>query len=279
MVKAIQIQHDETFDAALRFAKNAGFQYVALGFGSSRVFHEDGWEKEIGRINSLLEEKGLMCIQTHLPYYDLKIDSSIIDPAFEKAIKRCIRATSILGAKYAVLHLRSAFDRDFSTTLAREDNRRSINDYIPVAKDSGVVIALENLPIFPWDTSWRFYSHDYEELISFADSFKSDNVKICWDFGHAHLTGIDQRRALSLIGDKLVCTHIHDNFENNDHHLIPGIGTVKWEEIMPTLNDIGYQGPLTLELEYKNIPDIKSYINHSYFALEYLEKLVGGVGE
>ena len=279
MIKAIQIQHDEPFEEVLRYAKAAGFRYVALGFGSSRIFHEDSWEKEIEKIISLLDENRLLCVQTHLPYYNLKIDSSIVDPKFEEAIKRCIRATSILGAKCAAMHLRSAFDRDFSTTLAREDNRRAIENYLPAALDSGVVIALENLPIFPWDTSWRFYSWDYEELISFADSFKSDNVKICWDFGHAHLTGIDQRRALSLIGDKLVCTHIHDNFGNDDHHLIPGIGTVKWEEIMPTLNDIGYQGPLTLELEYKNIPDIKSYINHSYFALEYLEKLVGGVGE
>ncbi len=275
MTKAIQIQHDEAMEEALRFAKDAGFRYVALGFGSSRVFHEDGWEGEIYRIKSLLDEYELGCVQTHLPYYNLKIDSSVVDPLFEEAIKRCIKATSMLGAKYAAMHPRSAFDRDFSSKLAREDNYKAVLDYIPVAKEAGVIIALENLPIFPWDTNWRFYSWDYEELISLADSFNSENVKICWDFGHAHLTGIDQKRALSLIGDRLVCTHIHDNFENDDHHLIPGIGTIKWEEFMPTLNEIRYKGPLTLEIEYKNIHGMESYIKHSYFALAKLEEFIG----
>ena len=180
-----------------------------------------------------------------------------------------------MGAKCAAMHLRSAFDRDFSTALAREDNRKAIENYLPTALDSGVVIALENLPIFPWDTSWRFYSWDYEELISLCDSFESENVKICWDFGHASLTGTDQRRALSLVGERLACTHIHDNFGNDDHHLIPGTGIIKWNDIMPVLGDIKYGGPLTLEIDYKDGISLEAYIKLAYLRLSELEEMIG----
>lgn len=275
MVKAIQIQHNEIMEKAFSYAKSAGFEYVSLGFGSSKAFHGDGWEKETLRIKSLLDKYGLKCVQTHLPYYSLKIDSSVIDEQFEIAIERCIRATAMLGGKCTAMHLRSAFDRDFSSSLAREDNIKAVRRYIKTAKDSGVVIALENLPIFPWDTTWRFYSYDYEELISLCDSFESENVKICWDFGHASLTGTDQKRALSLVEKRLVCTHIHDNFGNDDHHLIPGTGIIKWNDIMPVLGDIKYGGPLTLEIDYKDGISLEAYIKLAYLRLSELEEMIG----
>ncbi|MBO5369797.1 MAG: sugar phosphate isomerase/epimerase [Clostridia bacterium] len=53
-----------------------------------------------------------------------------------------------------------------------------------------------------------------------CDSFESENIGICWDFGHAHLASVDQLRGLQTVGKRLVCTHIHDNFGNGDDHLI-----------------------------------------------------------
>ena len=52
-----------------------------------------------------------------------------------------------------------------------------------------------------------------------------------------------------------------------------------WKKIMPILNAIGYKGPLTLEIDYKSILGMESYIRHSYFALECLRKLIGGASE
>ena len=46
----IQIQHDEYMEYIMRCAHEAGFREVSMGFGSSKVFHSDGWEAEIERI-------------------------------------------------------------------------------------------------------------------------------------------------------------------------------------------------------------------------------------
>ena len=107
-----------------------------------------------------------------------------------------------------------------------------------------------------------------------ADKYAGDNIGICWDFGHAHLTGLDQVQALEYVGKRLKITHIHDNFYNNDHHIIPTIGLIEWDKIMPVIEKIGYEGPLTLEVDYKVNPAAESFTAFSYKAVEYLESLI-----
>ena len=43
------------------------------------------------------------------------------------------------------------------------------------------------------------------------------------------------------------CTHIHDNFGDNDTHTLPYYGNVKWESVMMALADIDYRGDLNYE--------------------------------
>ncbi len=59
MIKAIQMQHDGALEHALQSASKAGFEYVSMGFGSSKHFHEDYFETKLDRIKSLLSKYGL----------------------------------------------------------------------------------------------------------------------------------------------------------------------------------------------------------------------------
>ena len=176
MDKAIQIQHDEDWENSLIAAQKAGFRHVSMGFGSSKVFHADGWEAEIARIKARLDALGLLCVQTHMPYYDLRISSEIKDAAMEKALLRSIKATALLGARFCACHPRSAFDHDFSVRLALKDNTEAIRTLLPTAEENGVIIALENLPIFPWNTKWRFYPWNAEDLCTLADNLDSRQI-------------------------------------------------------------------------------------------------------
>ncbi len=273
MKKAIQLQEHDA-DIMMEYAEKAGYEYISLGFGSSKIFHEDNWENRISELSAAMDKYHLKCVQTHLPYYDLRIDSSIIDEDMEEAIRRCIKATAMLGAKWTAMHLRSAYDHNFSESRAYSDNCRCIEDYLTVARKAGAGIALENLPIFPGAPQWHFYSSHYEDICAIADKYKGDNMGICWDFGHAHITGLDGVQALEYVGDRLRITHIHDNFDKDDNHIIPTLGTDNWERLMPVLKKIGYTGPLTLEIDYKINPVTESFTACSYKAVEYLEKLM-----
>jgi hypothetical protein len=44
MIKAIQIQHDDAMEHAFQSASKAGFKHISMGFGSSKLFHEDNFD-------------------------------------------------------------------------------------------------------------------------------------------------------------------------------------------------------------------------------------------
>ena len=51
---SIVIREEENLEQMLLFASNAGFKEVMLGFGSSKIFEKDSYEKEIECIQKLL---------------------------------------------------------------------------------------------------------------------------------------------------------------------------------------------------------------------------------
>lgn len=275
MKKAFQIQYNDSFEIMCRYVKKAGFDFVSLGFGSNKEdFCRNDWEKIAAHVNQLLEQHHLTCVQTHLPYYDLRISVEELDEDMETAIKRCIKTSAELGTNCCVYHPRSAVNQNYSSKVALKENHRVISGYLEEAKKFGTGLALENLAIFPGLRGMWFYTYNHEDLCDLVDSFHDKDVTLCWDFGHAYLTGVDQAKALRDIGSRLSCTHIHDNFTHHDSHLPPTLGWMEWESVMPVLKEIGYEGPLTLEINYKNNDTLERFVAYNYHCVQYLEQLM-----
>lgn len=271
---AIQIQHNDSFEYALKCAKNAGFKYVAIGFGSSKCFHKDDWEQEIIEIEKLLKENSLECIQTHLPTHNLLSSAEIEDKDTDKAILRCLEAGVKLGSEWNVYHARSAINDNYSTKKSMEYAKIAVAEFAEKANACKSGFAIENLAVFPDVPKWRFFTADYEDLCELHDYFKSEYVSVCWDFGHANLMGNNDEKVLEYVGDRIKCTHFHNNDRNFDQHYLPSQGKIEWEKLMPALKKTGYNGALTLELDYKNIHCLESFFRHSFDCLKYLDEIV-----
>lgn len=272
---AIQLQYnDERFEYALDCAKNAGFKYIAIGFGDSDCFNCDTWENNIIKLDKLIKSKGLECIQTHLPTHNLLLSAEIEDGNKNTEIIRGIEAGAMLGAEWNVYHARSAINDNYSPRKSMEYEKASISRFVEKANACKSGFAIENIPVFPDVPKWRFFTSDYEDLCELHDYFKSDYTSVCWDFGHANLMGNNDEKTLSCVGDRIKCTHIHDNDGNLDHHYLPFQGKIEWEKVIPALKKTGYNGALTLELDYKKVPCLESFFRHSLECLEYLDELV-----
>lgn len=72
----------------------------------------------------------------------------------------------------------------------------------------------------------------------------------CWDSGHelCYSPGVDH---LALFGNKLACTHIHDNrgLFMYDDHLLPFDGVNDWQRDAKLLRESGYTGNICGELK------------------------------
>lgn len=273
MRKAIQIQYTQDFEDAAKKAARAGFKYVSIGFGSSDCFHHDDWERHVINIDKILNSNSLTCIQTHLPYYSLLISAEEIDKDMDRAMIRCLKAASRLGAEWTAYHARTAINDNYSPRKSMEYAKIALEPLVETAQKEKTGLAIENLPVFPGMSHMKFFSSDYEDICELYDYCNSEYVGICWDVGHAHLMKYNQAKAIEHVGHRIKATHIHNNSQYDDDHFLPSQGTMNWKEIMEAFKHAGYNGALTLEINYENNALLESFFKHALSCLEYLEKL------
>lgn len=277
MIKAIQIAYDEFFEKKCRFAAEAGFRHIAVNFHDMKDRSPAAWEKAPDEIRRILSANDLTAVQSHLPYYDLRISVEILDEEMEEAIRNSIKVCGEVGIPWCVWHPRSSVSSGFRASQALEDNKKVISGYLDLAASCGTGIALENLPSFPGIIpQMLFYTCIYEDLSTLHDSFRTENVCVCWDTGHANMMHFDQAEAIRFMGSRIGCTHIHNNFCREDLHLPPDDGNIKWDQVMGAFRDIGYTGPFTLETHclYSEDDMLRAFAAYNFAGLKYMEKLL-----
>ena len=123
---------------------------------------------------------------------------------------------------------------------------------VQLAKEYGVKIALENM--------WRYervtgkiidsvYASPAELCTAYDTLDDPDAFTVCFDIGHAALTGREPEDVIRQIGhDRLGALHVHDVDYVSDVHTLPGIiNKIRWDEVCRALGEIDYTGDLTLE--------------------------------
>jgi len=276
MIKAIQIAYNADFALKCKIAAEAGFRHISVNFNDMQDNSDAAFDRAPELILQILEENGLSCVQTHLPYYDLRISVEELDGDFERRILRSIEAGGKIGAPWQVYHPRSAVNAGFRRDVALQKNREVIEGYLACAAKYNSGIALENLPIFSGIVpSMPFYSCDYGDLCELNDSFGAENVGICWDTGHANMMHFDQSAAIRYLGSRIKCTHIHNNDSRKDQHYPPDMGNISWKPIMEAFRSVDYQGPFTLETHclYPEENLLRSFAKHNFAGLVYMEGL------
>jgi len=196
----------------------------------------------------------IVCAQTHAPFPSYEWGRETLNTRMAHVLINTIRATAYLGAPYCVVHPAKA-DKDCCRPSPAEEwevNHAMYAALIPVLKETGVVCCLENL-FSAGEEGTRYASacSDFSEAVQWIDQLNQEAGRalfgFCLDTGHCNLTRQTLRRAVLLLGDRLKVLHIHDNMGHLDQHLAPYMGTIKWDEFLKALHEIGYQGDLNFE--------------------------------
>ena len=127
---------------------------------------------------------------------------------------------------------------DMQTGMSLELGIKRYEPLVAYAKEKGITIAFEN-------------TDDTELLCGVLEHFNTDGVGFCFDTGHEQFR-TPSDNLLKIVGNRLICTHIHDNDGNYDQHLLPFDGIFDFERMCRDLVDIGYEGNLTFELRYSD---------------------------
>lgn len=196
-------------------------------------------------------------------------DAEVRARAFEEA-ERALQIARRIPFGVLVAHIGLPFSQQPSPTdNSRDAARRSIDALQRLAEPLGVRVALE---VIPNELSRP------PSLVHFVEeALEAPGVGICLDFGHAHMLG-DLIEAIETVSEHLITTHVHDNRGRTDDHLVPFDGTIDWHAALTSVQKIGYDGPLVLEVAAHGSP--RTTLQRARAARERMDRMLadGSIG-
>lgn len=214
----------ETIDAI----KEAGFENVFI------QWYNENWNPTQEEQLKYIKKQGLNIIFAHLGYQNIN-DIWLLneDESLVERYKNDIKICKDNGIDLVVMHL----TRKMEAPLYNEIGLKRIKEIIEYAKSLNVKIAFENTKI-----------KGYLDYI--FDNINSDNIGLCYDSGHCHAHFKDEFN-FEKYKNKIFAIHLHDNDGASDQHLLPFDGTINWNKVIDNLKKCNYNGPVTLELCYR----------------------------
>lgn len=110
-----------------------------------------------------------------------------------------------------------------------------------IAEENNVKILVEPEPSLLIENS--------EQFLHLMKTICSDFIKLNFDIGHFYCVKEDPSETILKLIDYIEHFHLSDIAYNRVHyHLIPGIGSINFEQVFDTIKKIGYKGFVTVEL-------------------------------
>jgi len=216
-----------------------GVTAVEIGVGMPEHYnHRSGGQ--IQKLLDTLSASGVRVHSIHAPFgvnYDVSSPDDAVHERGVDALIDSIELASVMDADKVIVHASDALNGD---RPRRADRARGVlREMASVAAESGIVLALENLPP-------NYLGHTPEELISLLDGTDRGTVGVCFDSGHANLSGHFAEFASAML-PLAVTTHLHDNDGSADQHLFPGRGNIDWRGFGNTYRILECKATIMLE--------------------------------
>ena len=270
--------HNHHFFLALEKIRESGFDGVLM-------IDPRKYSLTLSEIKKGLKESELSLIQLHSDYFNMANPDPEERKKATEWYKKRVEYALELEAEQLVIHAGGETMCFISEEEMREAARRNaeclLKGAIKKAEGTNLKIVLENsggLETRPrylkeimkkvkgtflekrikekggLEPRYRFGTRpnhliEVVKIIQKESNYK--NIGICLDVGHAFASKLNVKEAIFEGGEYIISTHIHDNSKpsgEEDEHLLPGMGLIKWDEVMRAFKEISYAGPFVFEI-------------------------------
>ncbi|MBQ9774188.1 MAG: sugar phosphate isomerase/epimerase [Clostridia bacterium] len=217
-------------------------------------------------VRRIADEEGITIYQTHAIFGEFEACDC---PEYLEATIKNIVATSILGARYTVIHPVRTPNRIFDNEkeFCFDYNVKLFRAVLPYLKQYGVKIGVEPMWLHDENRVIRpSVCARPEEILEFIETMGDEYFCACFDYGHVGITGKDTGDtvggAIRKLGKAMEIVHIHevDNTGLNDNHNAPYSypDSMDWDDIRNAMREVGYSGTINFEVGpayYDKYPD------------------------
>lgn len=244
--------------------KKDGYVYNDYVYAHIKKLRDYGFEHffigelkgSFGKYRAVGESVGMSFDFIHAPFRGIN-DFWLEGDAYRNLYDR-MRLTIDLAASNAVpmviFHLSSGWEPPAMSEIGFS----RFDELVDYAEQKEVTVCFENL-------------RAVDNLLAIMERYKDRKyVKYCYDCGHefAYTQGKDW---IKIFGDKLACVHIHDNLGYDrsidpDFHYLPFDGKLDYADMVRRLDEVGYEGPIMLEVFNTTKPEYLEMTEDEFFA-------------
>ena len=164
-------------------------------------------------------------------------DPKVVGKKIEE-MENALRCAKAMGAD-AVLLVPTRVTEEFGYRDAYKWSQEYVSRLIPTAKETGVIVAVENV--------WNKFLLSPIEFARYLDELNSRWIKAYFDVGNVIIYG-HAHHWIRTLGKRIVKIHLKD-FKRSGYqwkNLLDG--DVNWPEVRKALDEVGYNGYMTAEL-------------------------------
>ena len=271
--------------ATADFLADAGFDGVDLSLDELEPDGDDILRSVLYSFGNRAAARGLTIPMCHLPFFMPNPDDGAAMTRFSREIQAGLRMAAMLKIPDAVIHpiVRHESRRDRNFWL--NENVTFLTPIRDLAGKLGITLCMENMTGKPYAThpSEAVFGSTAADILELAERL---DAMVCWDFGHANITGLCQSVELEKLRGRVRCLHIHDNDGVQDNHRIPFEcpastplgGCVDWEDAAEGLRLCDFLTTsnrcINLELKSSDLPADRSVrLSHAARAVYAAKKL------
>jgi sugar phosphate isomerase/epimerase len=208
-------------------------------------------EARIERAVGLLARLGAEMPQAHgLLHADVANGDEAAREADLARLNRNLDTCAAIGVGVVVVHPGQgggyATDAQYRDLLAL--NVRQLTRLADRAGQLGLRIAVENMADAFAPPGRRRLGATCDDLLELLAALDHPAAGICFDTSHANLQRLDLFEAIGRLGPHIIATHVSDNDGTGDQHRTPGYGQIDWPAVAAAFGEIGYAGPMNLEI-------------------------------
>ena len=220
-------------------ADQLGMKIHSVLFGWANFNHPDKFDQDVANVTKALQAcegygaSALLLVPCRIGGVPMP-EAWEFEIEFDEKTGHVSRVAAGDNAKYAA-YIKAQNE-------ATDISRKAVEQLIPVAEKTGVVIALENV----WNNLWVKPAPFAQFIKSFANRW----VQCYFDIGN-HVKYAPPEEWIRALGKTLVKLHVKDFKLNTDGRggkfVHPRDGSVDWPLVRRELEKVGYNGWMTIE--------------------------------
>jgi sugar phosphate isomerase/epimerase len=219
-------------DRTLGILAEAGFDAIEL------MVTRDPRTQSGETVRRLAQKHGLRVVAVHAPM--LVVTRRVWGPNFMPIVERSTALAKDLGAGVVIIHPPYLWELRYQAWLL---GRLDV-----FSADQGVALAVENM-FRLWVRGRAVRAHRWVtpgELQRFS--------QLTLDTSHCGVDGYDILEALDRMAPQTVHIHLSDSYgDRRDNHALPGSGKLPLRRFVERLEDVGFRGALSLELDMRDL--------------------------